>query len=509
MSDEDRVSRALSTAWRLALGVLAVTATCAPASPPGDPLELARLRQGRSCRSSSSAKDWRNQNGDSRSIEIGKTLTLADLTGPGAITHMWFTVAAPKEPFWPRMITLRIYYDDSPVPAVETPLGDFFAMGNGLRTPVDSEPISVSAEGRAMNCWWPMPFRKRARVTVTNDSGRGRIDSFYYYVDWQKLPTLPEDVGYFHARYRQEHPCGDDDYLIADLTGRGHYVGTVLSVRNMYHGWFGEGDDRFFIDGEPEPSLRGTGTEDYFGDAWGFRVFNRPWHGVTIFEGYTAGDRGTAYRWHVRDPVVFAKSLKVTIEHKGSMYTQLGTAVTGFSPRKDWMSSVAFWYQQGTGKPFSKMPPGSDRVMPHRLILGKDLLETATFEPQGVVRKESIGFVYIPPKIGASFTVTFDVPKSGWYDVEPWMAYVVVTGIWEPLLDGKRTVGPVDTCDANTDMRPVPLGLHRLPAGQHKIQFICRGESPRAMRLLPIRMAGGLAVLVVTEIKMPPLPTKK
>lgn len=474
-----------------------------------DVLGLARLRQGRTGRSSSSAKDWRNQNGDSRSLDIGQTLTLADLKGPGVITHFWFTIAAVGEPYWPRMITLRIYYDDSDVPAVEGPLGDFFAMGNGLRVPVDSEPVSVSSEGRALNCWWPMPFKKRARVTLTNDSTRGRIDSVYYYIDWQGLPSLPDDVGYFHARYRQEHPCGKDDYLIADLKGRGHYVGTVLSVRNMYHGWFGEGDDRFFIDGEPEPSLRGTGTEDYFGDAWGFRVFNRRYHGVSIWEGYMAGSRGTAYRWHVRDPVTFTTSLKVTIEHKGSIYNQLGVSLAGFTPREDWMSSVAFWYQQGTGKPFSTMPPGPQRVMPHTLIFAKDLLATAVFEPKGVVRDESVAFIYLPPKADASYTVKFSIEETGWYIVEPWLGYIILTAIWEPFLDDKPTVGPIDTCDANTDMRPVPLGLSYLREGEHTVKFVCRGESPKSPRLLPGRLSGGLVGLVITKIDVKQPPKKK
>jgi len=471
-----------------------------------DPLEMARLRPGRSHRSSSSAADWRNQNGDCRAIEIGQTLTLADLPGPGVITHLWFTMAA-EELHWPRMITLRIHYDDSPVPAVETPIGDFFAMGHGLRAAFSSDPVSVSAEGRALNCWWPMPFRKRARVTLTNDSERARIDSVYYYVDWQSLPSLPEDVGYFHARYRQEHPCGDDDYLIADIVGRGHYVGTVLSVRNMYHGWFGEGDDRFFVDGESEPSLRGTGTEDYFGDAWGFRRCAYPFHGITLMEGgYLAGDRITAYRWHVRDPVVFTTSLKVTIEHKGSIYNSLGLQLAGFVPRKDWFSSVAFWYQQGTGRPFSRMPPGPERVMPHRLIYGKDLLNATTFEPKGIVRPESIGFVYVPPEVGGSFTVPFDIPQSGWYDVEPWLPFVVITGIWEPLLDDKPTIGPVDTCDPATDARPITLGLTYLQSGRHTLKFICRGPSPKSPRLLPARLTGGLAALILTEIKIAPPP---
>ncbi len=488
--------------------LLSLTSFLFAQSATPDLLSLARLREGRTGRSSSSAADWRNANGDCRSIDIGQTLTLADITGPGVVTHLWFTIMA-EELHWPRMVTLRVFYDDSEVPAVETPIGDFFAMGHGLRTDVTTEPITVSAEGRGLNSWWPMPFRKRARLTLTNDSTSARIDSVYFYVDWQGLPSLPDDVGYFHARYRQEHPCGDDDYLIADLQGKGHYVGTVLSVRNMYHGWFGEGDDRFFIDGEEEPSLRGTGTEDYFGQAWGFRKLCQPYHGVTILEGGNmAGDRITAYRWHLRDPVVFSKALKVTMEHKGSTYNQLGIQQTRFVSRKDWFSSVAYWYQQGTGKPFSKMPPAKERVMPHKLVFGKDLLKVATFEPKGIVRQEAIGFVYVPTDVGASFSVPFEIERSGWYDIEPWLAYVVITGIWEPLVDDKPTVGPVDTCDPATDVRPVPLGLIYLQSGKHTLKFVSRGVSPKSPRLLPARLTGGLGALVITEIRIPPIPGK-
>ena len=163
-----------------------------------------------------------------------------------------------------------------------------------------------------------MPFRKSARITVTNESDK-RCDAFYYYLDWQKYKSLPKDTAYFHAMYRQEYPCVmGRNYLIADLVGRGHYVGTVQSVQNMSSGWYGEGDDFFFIDGEAEPSLRGTGTEDYFCDGWGFRQHDGPFYGVPLWEGYAAGNRGSVYRFHIPDPVPFKKSLRVEIEHKGS-----------------------------------------------------------------------------------------------------------------------------------------------------------------------------------------------
>ncbi len=180
--------------------------------------------------------------------------------------------------------------------------------------------------------------------------------------------------------YRQEFPCVmGRNYLIADLEGRGHYVGTVQSVYLVSPGWYGEGDDFFFIDGEKEPSLRGTGTEDYFCDGWGFREQAGPFYGAPLWEGFDTGDRGTAYRWHIPDPVVFTKSLRVEIEHKGSQSFPDGTG-SGFIERDDLMSSVAFWYQTraaqtvaclaaGTGapalpRPHARQGPRRRRVRP-------------------------------------------------------------------------------------------------------------------------------------------------
>ena len=170
-------------------------------------------------------------------------------------------------PFYSRLLTLRIYWDGETQPSVECPVGDFFGIGHGVDQPFMSIPIRVTSEGRARNCYWPMPFRKSARITVTNESDTA-CRSFYYYVDWQKHKSLRRNTAYFHAMYRQEFPCAmGRNYLIADLEGRGHYVGSIQSVCLMSDGWYGEGDDFFFVDGEAEPRLRGTGTEDYFCDA--------------------------------------------------------------------------------------------------------------------------------------------------------------------------------------------------------------------------------------------------
>ncbi len=257
---------------------------------------------------------------------------------------------------------LRMYWDGETTPSVECPLGDFFAMGHGIDAPVDSIPVRVVSEGRARNCYWPMPFAKSAKITVTNE-GAMPVKSFYSYVDWRTLPKLPKNTAYFHAMYRQEFPTAmGKRYLFADIEGRGHYVGTVLSVRHRTASWFGEGDDFFYVDGEKEPGLRGTGTEDYFCDAWGFRRQSGPYYGAPLYDGENPGSRSTVYRWHVTDPIVFQKSLRAEIEHVGPVLDFAGRMVQDYGERTDDFSSVSFWYQAEPHKPWPAPPAGHDRL---------------------------------------------------------------------------------------------------------------------------------------------------
>lgn len=288
-----------------------------------------------------SSYDPSGGNDDRISIPPGQEVTIADIKGPAAITHIWNTISAEK--YYPRMMVLRIYWDGQETPSVEAPLGDFFGVGHGLERPFQSAAVAVSADGRARNCYWYMPFKTSARVTILHE-GFDPVRAFYYYIDYQTYDALPDDTLYFHAQYRQSVPNpeislkgknldGKSNYVMLNTTGKGKYVGSVLSVQTNQDGWFGEGDDMFFIDGGEQPRITGTGTEDYFGDAWGFREFAYPFYGVTLWEGMKSGDRGTAYRWHVHDPVAFDSSLKATIEH--------GHA----NDRQDDFSSTAFWYQ--------------------------------------------------------------------------------------------------------------------------------------------------------------------
>lgn len=440
----------------------------------------------RTMRASSADPNWQNGNWDARPIPPGETLTIAQLEGPGLITHIWFTIAA-EDRYFPRMLTLRIYWDGEKTPSVESPIGDFFAVGHGLRAWVNSAKVEVSSDGLAYNCYWLMPFRKSARITVSNDS-KYPVGALYYMVDWVKLKSLPEDIPYFHAQYRQEFPCEKGkDYLILDTVGSGFYAGTVLSVEMGQPGWFGEGDDRFYVDGEAEPSLKGTGTEDYFNDAWGFRQFTHPHHGVTIWEGYDTGDRGTAYRWHLEDPVFFNKSLRVTIEHKGAIYDwEKRTFVSGFGERDDYFSSVAFWYQRGRAKRFASVPPAEERLPKGGIYIeGESLIPTGRFEHGDRVQVQEGGawsggkqMFYTPPD-KSSVEVRFDVKEDGLYLLKGELTHSWDYGIWKVYLDGEE-LGEFNLYSPQVSVKKLNWGTRQLKAGTHVLRFVCVGKDEKS-----------------------------
>jgi len=216
-----------------------------------------------------------------------ETKVLADIKGPAVIRHIWLTFNEAR-PNWleaggsaaPNEIVLRMYWDDAKEPAVEAPIGDFFGAGFGRRLEIKSVPVQVEG-GDGYNCYWAMPFFKRGLITVTNE-GEKKVRSFYYHIDYTEEDSLPAQTAYFCAQYNQAFPEKlGEDYLIADIKGQGHYVGTVMSARSRSPYWFGEGDARFYIDGETKPSIQGTGTEDYFLMAWGVNPALFPYCGCT------------------------------------------------------------------------------------------------------------------------------------------------------------------------------------------------------------------------------------
>ena len=450
---------------------------------PGNPLSgLEKQRDFETMRASSSAADWKNGNGDARPIGPGETLTLADLEGPGVIVHIWCTISH-KVPFYSRLLTLRIYWNGEEHPSVECPIGDFFGIGHGVDQSFTSIPIRVSSNGRGRNCYWPMPFGKSARITVTNDSD-APCRSFYYYIDWQKHKSLPDDSAYFHAMYRQEYPCVmGRNYLLADIEGRGHYVGTIQSVYHVSPGWYGEGDDFFFIDGEQEPRLRGTGTEDYFCDGWGFRQQDGPFYGTPLWEGGNTGNRGTAYRFHIPDPIAFKRSLRAEIEHKGSQTFPDGTK-SGFIERDDLMSSVAFWYQSEPHKRWPALPTGPERLpfTDQTLAVGAALVAQAKHS-EHPIQVQKIGsatdgqqLFFRPANDQGWLEIPFNLEKEETLFLVAKMTLSWDYGVYLVKLDDKQ-VARWDLYSKTTLPSEQSLGQHKLGAGPHVLRLECAGKS--------------------------------
>lgn len=455
--------------------------------PLGNPLSgLPQLKAGETMRSSSSDANWQNGNGDARPIPPGETLLLGELTGPGIINHFWNTIAA-EERGYSRLLVLRMYWDDEEQPSVECPIGDFFGIGHGVDQPFQSLPVTVTSEGRARNCYWPMPFAKSAKITVTNE-GSQRVNALYWYVDWQQLPSLPKHTAYFHALYRQEFPAVTGrNYLIADIEGRGHYVGTVLSVRQLTASWWGEGDDFWFIDGGPEPRLRGTGSEDYFCDAWGLRQMATPYYGAPLMQGYDTYALTTVYRWHITDPVNFQKSLKLEIEHKGVTFDETGKVKSGFEERSDDFSSVAFWYQTEPHKPYPPLPAAYDRLYYNwnNIIEAESLIEAAAVTG-GVVQKQEghwsggAQLYWTTPECDQSLEIPLEVPADGAYELLLLLTYSWDYGKFAILLDGQTLAPPTDHYYAGTIVKERHLTAEALKAGRHVLRFENKGKNPES-----------------------------
>ena len=292
----------------------------------------------------------------SPSVKIGpgETFEIANIEGSGAVQQMWMTPIG----HW-RCSILRIYWDDQEQPSVECPMGDFFACGWQKYAQVSSLAVCVNP-GSAFNCYWEMPFRKRCRMTVTNIDATDLI--LYYQVNYT-LTEVPEDCAYFHAQFRRTNPLPyKEDYTILDgVVGQGQYVGTYMAWGVNNNGWWGEGEIKFFMDGDREfPTICGTGTEDYFCGSYNFDVggqyqeFTTPYAGLSQVlrpDGtYQANTRFGMYRWHIVDPVRFASDLRVTIQ-------ALGWRSGGrYLPLQDDIASVAFWYQTLPTAPFPALP---------------------------------------------------------------------------------------------------------------------------------------------------------
>ena len=482
--------------------LLLALAASALAQGPFDLLDLPRMKNFSAHRVSSGNR-YQGSNDDSKRIMPGETYVMADLRGPGVVTHIWLT-AADNEFAWPRLVRLRVYYDGKKTPSVDVPLGDFFGVGHGYDRNLDSMVVRDSSFGRARNSYWPMPFRASCRITVT-DEGERPVTMFYYHVDWQQHPSLPGDIAYFHAYYRQERPAvKGKHYAFLDIKGTGHYVGTVLNVIQSQVGWFGEGDDLFYVDGAAHPQILGTGTEDYVNEAWGLRTASGLWSGTPVAEGELVGARLTGYRWHIPDPIPFTASLWAGIEHAGWTYNADGSLRSGFEERPDYFSSVAFWYQKDVNEGLPEPPYGAARLPLGNAeqIAVEDSLQqvTATKGKASVQREVDWGrdlLFFEAQDKGARIDIPIDVREAGRYEILTRIAQAPDYGDYVALLDGKIT--NTDNREALTSELPTsgaqvfhgylpevlvaveqPLGWLTLTKGRHILSYVCVGKDSRS-----------------------------
>lgn len=290
-------------------------------------------------------------------IPANSTVELAEIEGPGAIQHIWITVD-PR--FWRRLV-LRMYWDDEATPSVETPLGDFFANGWCERCNISSIPLAVNPAG-GFNSYWEMPFRRHARISIENLSPDD-CGGFFYQITYALTP-VPDDCAYLHAQWRRSNPLPfmDVHTLLDGVEGQGQYVGTYIAWGVNNNGWWGEGEIKFYMDGDDDfPTIAGTGTEDYFGGAWCFEMpkgeyglYSTPFLGMPQVlkpDGlYRSQQRFGLYRWHIPDPIRFEQDLKVTIQALGWRSSLKGDV--RYLPLQDDTASTAFWYQLDPHAPF-------------------------------------------------------------------------------------------------------------------------------------------------------------
>lgn len=486
-----------------AAALLALTVPCIAQ----DLADLATPHDGRSMRATSSHRigpDGEydpngeldpNSNWDNKNVAPGDTKVLMDEAGPGVITHIWMTFLGPEPQGWApdgsanhQEMLLRIYYDGSDRPGVEAPVGDFFANAFGERREVISIPVVVE-DADSYNCFWHMPFRESVRIEVVNQSDKP-ISLLYYNIDWIRKDALPPDTPYFYAQYRQEYPVEQgSDYVILDTEGKGHYVGTVLSVRTRSPAWFGEGDEKIYIDGEEKASIWGTGTEDYFLSAWGLKTTSTPYFGTPNFDQWgIVGGHTSAYRWHVVDPIVFNTGIRVTIEHYGwiSPDENPDYRSNSWNERQDDYSSVAFWYQQGTPTFNARAPDAAERALPSldRVIHAVDATTDDTHGQGAAEVQHLLGYdkgqiLYKPDGAeNAWLEIPFTIDEQ-----EPVRLLLNMTrsydfGRYRATLNGVPLGGVLDFYNAETDSWEYHLLDFWPDPGDYVLRLECVGRNP-------------------------------
>jgi hypothetical protein len=469
-----------------------------------------------------SSADPSGGNLDMRRIEPGQTLTLAELKGPGVVTHIWFTLMYPSRSAY-RKLVLRIYFDELAAPCVEAPLGDFFGQGHCQTYAYASTPLAAGTQG-GLNSYWPMPFAARARLEITNE-GPQVCPALYYQIDYRKLERPLPDRLHFFAEYRQAFPCvKSEPYLILDTAGgAGHFVGCNLSVEQQDESWWGEGDVRMYVDGEAKASIAGTGSEDDFGGAWCYsHEFSYPQFGTPLRgrfnekgilerctpdlrgeelqpwrwpEAWKPGDLWNVYRYHLSDPVPFRRSIRVDIEHGWQE-----------NERSDWYSSVAYWYQVGEPPSRKPLPAMKDRMpaylRPHDHGGGRweaeDLVDSARASAGKLVEagmhfwgdmfSQQYGLEWDATRAGDSLDLSFSVGSAGRYRIVARPCGVEAGGTFTIALDDLTPAAPVNLYRPPPFPDPidVEVAVAELQPGEHSLKFISQDpdEKAKGQRLL-------------------------
>jgi len=439
-------------------------------------------------------------NADFRRIAPGQTLTLVDHRGAGIVRRWWLTVAPRNNVELQRQLIVRCWWDGEASPSVEVPLSDFFGVGFGQWKQFVSLPLSMTSGG--YNCFWPMPFGRAARITVENRA-KVAVDAFYYNVDIQTFPSgqamrraAGEPLLYFHAQFRRTNPTvRGRDVTILEAVGRGQYVGTLLSMQNRRsHGLgFLEGDERVWVDGEPKPSIVGTGTEDYFSSGWYFDTgpYSSPYNGLTIKD--TDLGRVSTYRWHIEDAIPFQKSMRFAIEHG-----------PGDDAEADY-TSVAFWYQTHPHAPFPPLPEDLLPLPPSIVPTFPGMIEGESLLPRGrrggpASSGPAIGIVetqgmegwtgswsgdaqgwWHATQVGQTLSVPLGPTAAGEYEIVGYFTRAPDYGNASFKLNGAALATGLEGYAATVQPSgPITLGRATLGAGENRLEIEIMGRDSRS-----------------------------
>lgn len=429
-----------------------------------------------------SSYDRSGGNTDRRAIQPGDSLTLFEHEGAGIVRRWWITIAPRNSQEIQRQLIVRCHWDGEAEPSVEVPVSDFFGMGFGEWKDYISLPLSMTSGG--YNSYWPMPFRERGRCAVENTS-EVVVDAFYYNIDIETHERLPEEALYFHAQYRQTVSREGQPVTLLEAEGHGQYVGTLLSMQPQSGSHLGylEGDQRIYVDGEEEPSIIGTGTEDYFSSGWYYDTgeYSAPYHGVTIKDE----ERGriNTYRWHVEDPIPFGERLRFTIEHGG----------TNNAPGVEY-SSVAYWYQTHPHAAFPELPenlmPMSAAAAPE--IEAEALAERAQATGGEAQTQDMTGFEggewsggtqlwWTQAEPGDRLTLPLGAPAAGEYELIGFFTRAQDYGIVRLYVNGEALSPLVDGYAGEVEASgPVSFGRVEMQEGENEVVVELVGKGARS-----------------------------